>query len=43
LVLVGLVVGLSVEATVSDDEHADTMQEVLESATGRLLGIDLRA
>ena len=41
LVLVGLVVGLSVEATVSQPESADAMHDVLEAATERLLGVDL--
>jgi AcrR family transcriptional regulator len=41
LVLVGLVVGLSVEATVT--EHAEIMHDVLSDATERLLGVDLGA
>jgi AcrR family transcriptional regulator len=41
LVLVSLVVGLSVEVTVSDPERAERMQAVLVEASERLLDVDL--
>jgi len=41
LVLVSLVVGLSVEVTVSEPERAERMQEILIEASQRLLDVDL--
>jgi AcrR family transcriptional regulator len=41
LVLVSLVVGLSVEVTVSDSDRAERMQAVLTEASERLLDVDL--
>jgi AcrR family transcriptional regulator len=41
LVLVSLVVGLSVEVTVSDPDRAERMQAVLTEASERLLDVDL--
>lgn len=41
LVLVSLVVGLSVEVTVSDPDRAERMQAILTEASERLLDVDL--
>ena len=41
LVLVALVTGLSIEATIVQDSHADAMHAVLINTTERLLEIDL--
>jgi AcrR family transcriptional regulator len=42
LVLVGLVVGLAVEATVCEPAHDDVMHDVLAGAAERLLGVEIR-
>jgi hypothetical protein len=41
LVLVSLVVGLSVEVTVSDPSRAENMETVLTEASERLLEVEL--